>query len=81
MAKEHPTRVNIRGLITYIFSTKVNEVLAFIKENVLARWMRKVTGHEERDGALLIDLQGVAFRTCMMVEGVRTIAYTTRLNV
>jgi hypothetical protein len=32
----------------------------------------KVTGHEERDGALLIDLQGITFRTCMMVEGVRT---------
>jgi len=32
----------------------------------------KITGHEERDGSLLVNLQGVAFRSCMMVEGVRT---------
>ena len=32
----------------------------------------KVIGYDERDGALLVNLKGVAFMSRMMVEGVRT---------
>ena len=32
----------------------------------------EITGHEERDGAILVDLNGIAFRSRIMVEGVRT---------
>ncbi|MAJ74484.1 hypothetical protein CMK13_15895 [Candidatus Poribacteria bacterium] len=72
---EHLDQGKYKGIdyLPHIFSTKVNEVLAFMGEKTFLRdETGKVTGHEERDGALLIDLQGVAFRTCMMVEGVRT---------
>ncbi len=72
---EHLDQSKYKGIdyLPHIFSTKVNEVLAFMGEKTFLRdETGKVTGHEERDGALLIDLQGVAFRTCMMVEGVRT---------
>ncbi|MDP6597744.1 MAG: diadenylate cyclase [Candidatus Poribacteria bacterium] len=72
---EHLDQGKYKGIdqLPHIFSTKVQDVLSFMGERTILRdETGKVTGHEERDGALLIDLQGITFRTCMMVEGVRT---------
>lgn len=59
--------------LPHIFSATIDQVLSYMAEKVEVRDdSGRVTGHQERDGALLIDLKGVVFRSCQMVEGVRT---------
>ncbi len=73
--EEHLEQNLYRGIdhLPHLFSTKISEVLAYMGEKTIIKDKSgKITGHEERDGSLLINLQGVAFRSCMMVEGVRT---------
>ncbi|MDE0297344.1 MAG: hypothetical protein OXN17_01760 [Candidatus Poribacteria bacterium] len=63
---------DIDGL-PHIFSSNIDEVLDYMGERVAIKNENgEITGYEERDGALLINLQGIAFRSCVMVEGVRT---------
>ena len=40
----------------------------------------EITGYEERDGALLIDLRGISVRSRIMVEGVRTYRVYSRVE-
>ena len=73
--EEHLKQDLYKGIdhLPHLFSTKINEVLAYMGEKTIIKDKSgKITGHEERDGSLLVNLQGVAFRSCMMVEGVRT---------
>jgi hypothetical protein len=59
--------------VPHIFSSNIDEVLDYMGEKVAIEDKDgEVTGYEERDGALLINLQGYAFRSCTMIEGVRT---------
>ena len=59
--------------VPHIFSSNINEVLDYMGEKVeITDESGEITGYEERDGALLINLKGFAFRSCIMVEGVRT---------
>lgn len=59
--------------VPHIFSSNIDEVLDYMGEKVAIEDKGgEVTGYEERDGALLINLQGYAFRSCTMIEGVRT---------
>ena len=72
---EHLAEHQYEGIdqLPHIFSLKVKEVFNYMGEKIILKDdTGKITGHEERDGALLIDLKGTAFRSCMMVEGVRT---------
>jgi len=56
-----------------IFSPQIEDVLDYMGEKIeVTDDDGKVIAHLERDGALLIHLRGLAFRSCMMVEGVRT---------
>ncbi len=59
--------------VPHIFSANIDEVLDYMGEKVAIKDENgEITGYEERDGALLINLTGFAFRSCTMVEGVRT---------
>ncbi|HEX29038.1 TPA: hypothetical protein ENG04_03040 [Candidatus Poribacteria bacterium] len=59
--------------LPHIFSPKIEDVFNFMGERVeIVDESGEVTGHEERDGAVLINLKGIAFKTRVMVEGVRT---------
>ena len=59
--------------VPHIFSSNIDEVLDYMGEKVAIQDENgEITGYEERDGALLINLKGFAFRSCIMVEGVRT---------
>lgn len=59
--------------VPHIFSSNIDEVLDYMGEKVVIKdESGEITGYEERDGALLINLEGSAFRSCIMVEGVRT---------
>lgn len=59
--------------IPHIFSSKIGDIFRYMGEKVILKDVSgEVTGHEERDGAILVDLNGVAFRSRIMVEGVRT---------
>lgn len=59
--------------VPHIFSSNIDEVLDYMGEKVAIQdESGEITGYEERDGALLINLKGFAFRSCIMVEGVRT---------
>jgi hypothetical protein len=59
--------------VPHIFSSNIDEVLDYMGEKVAIQdESGEITGYEERDGALLINLKGLAFRSCIMVEGVRT---------
>jgi hypothetical protein len=72
---EHLMQSQYRGIdqLPHIFSPKITEVFSYMGEKVILKDEKgEITGHEERDGALLIDLTGITFRSCMMVEGVRT---------
>ena len=56
-----------------IFSSKINEIFSYMGEKIILKDKSgEITGHEERDGAILVDLNGLAFRSRIMVEGVRT---------
>ncbi|GIX05642.1 MAG: hypothetical protein KatS3mg115_0045 [Candidatus Poribacteria bacterium] len=59
--------------IPHIFSPKAQAVLDWMggKELRLSR-DGEIVGYEERDGAILVDLRGVIFKTRQMIEGVRT---------
>ena len=72
---EHLTEKQYQGIdqIPQIFSSKINEIFSYMGEKVILKDKSgEITGHEERDGAILVDLNGVAFRSRIMVEGVRT---------
>ena len=72
---EHLTEKQYQGIsqIPQIFSSKINEIFSYMGEKVILKDKSgEITGHEERDGAILVDLSGIAFRSRVMVEGVRT---------
>ena len=72
---EHLMQTHFQGIdeIPHIFSPKIDEVLNYMGEKIaLKDESGEITGYEERDGALLIDLRGTAVRSRIMVEGVRT---------
>ena len=72
---EHLTENQYKGIsqIPQIFSPKINEIFGYMGEKIILKDKSgEITGHEERDGAILVDLSGVAFRSRIMVEGVRT---------
>lgn len=73
--KEHLMDGTYQGIddVPQMFSEKIDEVFDYMGDKIpIKNEHGEVTGHEERDGAVLIDLKGVAFRSCLMVEGVRT---------
>lgn len=72
---EHLTEARYQGIgqMPQIFSPKIEEIFSYMGEKVILKDKSgEITGHEERDGAILVDLNGVAFRSRVMVEGVRT---------
>lgn len=72
---EHLTEEQYQGIAQrpQIFSPKINEIFSYMGEKVILKDKSgEITGHEERDGAILVDLSGIAFRSRIMVEGVRT---------
>ena len=72
---EHLAEKQYQGItrLPHIFSAKINEIFSYMGEKVILKDKSgEITGHEERDGAILIDLNGAAFRSRIMVEGVRT---------
>lgn len=72
---EHLTEEQYQGIsqIPQIFSPKIDEIFNYMGEKIILKDKSgEITGHEERDGAILINLSGVAFRSRVMVEGVRT---------
>lgn len=72
---EHLTEGQYQGIgqIPQIFSPKIEEIFSYMGEKVILKDKSgEITGHEERDGAILVDLNGAAFRSRVMVEGVRT---------
>ena len=72
---EHLTDKQYQGIsqLPQIFSAKIDEIFSYMGEKVILKDKSgEITGHEERDGAILVDLNGVAFRSRIMVEGVRT---------
>lgn len=72
---EHLTEEQYQGIsqMPQIFSPKIEEIFSYMGEKVILKDKSgEITGHEERDGAILIDLSGIAFRSRIMVEGVRT---------
>jgi hypothetical protein len=72
---EHLTEPQYQGidLLPHLFAPKIDEVLNYMGEKIaLKDETGEITGYEERDGALLIDLRGCAVRSRIMVEGVRT---------
>ena len=72
---EQLTEEQYQGIarMPHIFSTKIDEIFSYMGEKVILKDKSgEITGHEERDGAILVDLNGVAFRSRIMVEGVRT---------
>ena len=72
---EHLMEKQYQGIsqLPQMFSAKIDEIFNYMGEKVILKDKSgEITGHEERDGAILIDLNGVAFRSRIMVEGVRT---------
>ena len=72
---EHLTEKQYQGInqLPQIFSPKIDEIFSYMGEKVILKdTSGEITGHEERDGAILVDLSGIAFRSRIMVEGVRT---------
>ena len=72
---EHLMQSYFQGIdgVPHIFSPKIDEVLNYMGEKIALKDENgEITGYEERDGALLIDLRGAAVRSRIMVEGVRT---------
>lgn len=59
--------------LPHLFSPKIEEIFNFMGEKVeIVDETGEITGHEERDGAVLLNLKGLVFKTRAMVEGVRT---------
>ena len=72
---EHLTEEQYQGIsqLPQIFSPKIDSIFSYMGEKVILKDKSgEITGHEERDGAILVDLSGIAFRSRVMVEGVRT---------
>ncbi len=72
---EHLTEEQYQGIsqIPQIFSPKIDDIFTYMGEKVILKDKSgEITGHEERDGAILINLSGIAFRSRIMIEGVRT---------
>ncbi len=72
---EHLTEEQYQGIsqIPQIFSPKIDDIFSYMGEKVILKDKSgEITGHEERDGAILINLSGIAFRSRIMIEGVRT---------
>ena len=72
---EYLTQGKYKGIdrVPHVFSYNIDEVLNYMGEKVAIKdESGETTGYEERDGALLFNLRGFAFRSCIMVEGVRT---------
>ena len=72
---EHLTEEQYQGInqIPQIFSPKIDQIFNYMGEKIILKNKSgEITGHEERDGAILVDLSGTAFRSRVMVEGVRT---------
>ena len=72
---EHLTEEQYQGIsqLPQVFSPKINEIFGYMGEKIILKDKSgEITGHEERDGAILVDLSGIAFRSRIMVEGVRT---------
>ncbi len=72
---ERLTEKQYQGInqLPHIFSSKISEIFSYMGEKVILKDKSgEITGHEERDGAILVDLSGAAFRSRIMVEGVRT---------
>ena len=72
---EHLMQDHYQGIdeVPHVFSPKISEVFNYMGEKVfLKNESGEITGYEERDGALLIDLRGITLRSRIMVEGVRT---------
>lgn len=68
--------------VPHIFSPDIDEVLDYMGEKATIKdESGEITGYKERDGALLINLAGFAFRSCVMVEGVRTHRVYERVEV
>ena len=73
--KEHLAEPKYKGIdqLAHIFSAKIHDVFNYMGEKIILKDEKgEITGYEERDGAVIIDLRGVAFRSRIMVEGVRT---------
>ncbi len=57
----------------HIFSPQIAEIFEYMGEKLdRLNENGEVIGYDERDGAFLINLNGLASRSCIMVEGVRT---------
>ncbi len=72
---EHLAEEQYQGIsqIPQVFSSKIDQIFSYMGEKVIIKDKSgEITGHEERDGAILVNLSGIAFRSRVMVEGVRT---------
>ena len=73
--EEHLEEDGYEGIdnLPNIFSPKIENVFDYMGEKIeVTDEEGKIIAHLERDGTLLINLKGLAFKSCMMVEGVRT---------
>jgi len=80
---EHLIQSQYQGIddLPQIFSPKINDVFSYMGEKVMLKDENgEITGYEERDGALLIDLRGISVRSRIMVEGVRTYRVYSRVE-
>lgn len=80
---EHLIQGQYQGIddLPQIFSPKINDVFSYMGEKVMLKDENgEITGYEERDGALLIDLRGISVRSRIMVEGVRTYRVYSRVE-
>jgi len=73
--KEHLMNSKYKGIdnIPQLFSEEIHDVFNYMGEKIpIQNEQGEITGYEDRDGSMLIDLKGLAFRSRLMVEGVRT---------
>ena len=80
---EHLIQSRYQGIddLPQIFSPKINDVFSYMGEKIMLKDENgEITGYEERDGALLIDLRGISVRSRIMVEGVRTYRVYSRVE-
>ena len=72
---EYIERPNFQGIARapHLFSPVCRDVLDYMgAKDTRFGPDGEIVGYEERDGAVLVDLQGIMYRSCQMVEGVRT---------
>ena len=73
--EEHLRESKYKGIddIPQLFSEKIHDVFNYMGEKIsIKNEQEEITGYEEHDGVILMDLRGIAFRSCLMIEGVRT---------